>query len=463
MNKKKNSKPDEYKEALANELERNPNLAKIIEAMLPYGIGTVKTVMKVSKLSQKIVRSGFAKLARLNLVYQWDSARIEIAREGRPEKPFVFTSYGADRLQASRFPGTQALDLDGPLDVAHRLCMALAGCHAVVTPEIEKVFPYGDGKNMRIDLITMLEGTSIKRLVEIEQKLDSSHKERAVAKLRGLGELFPAYPKAFDEEVLFIFNLIDEDLEATIKVWRQALNEVGWLPYTVRYCTLRDFLELPYFDTIEDFPILIPSETRSRLAPKEKETFDQIELPLNAIIELPSKLDEISKRHPKRVFDKREKQRYISILAILLKIYEADFGSQGATSVYGLYPATSLARLRGFLQLEINRPLLSRMRKAIADIHKRQLGLTLYQDAIAKFIWNIFLLWFGLGRGGPLKIFIIVPEVGGKVAEISFDASLYLPNELGINVPPLSTEAINWVLSAFLIYPEQLGLIDPKA
>jgi hypothetical protein len=463
MNKKKNSKPDEYEEALANELEKNPNLGKIIEAMLPYGIGTVKTIMQVTNLSQKIVRSGFAKLARLHLVYQWASARIEIAREGRPEKPFVFTSYGADRLHAAGFPSAQALDLDGPLDVAHRLCMALAGCHADLVPEIEKVFPYGDGKNMRIDLVTSLDGTSIKRLVEIEQKLDSSHKERAVAKLRGLGELFPAYPQSFDEEVLFIFNLIDEDLQATIKVWRQALKEVGWLPYTVRYCTLRKFLELPYFDSIEDFPILIPSETRSRLAPKEKETFDQVELPLNAIIELPSKLEEISKRHPKRVFDKREKQRYISFLAILLEIYEADFGSQGATSVYGLYPATSLARLREFLHLEINRPLLFRLRKAIADIHKRQLGLTLYQDAISKFIWNIFLLWFGLGRSGPLTVFIEVPEVGGKVSEIRFDALLHLPNELGINVPPLSTEAINWVLSAFLIYPEQLGLIDPKA
>ena len=88
--------------------------------------------------------------------------------------------------------------------------------------------------------------------------------------------------------------------------------------------------------------------------------------------------------------------------------------------------------------------------------------MTLYQDAISKFVWGTFLRQFGLGRGGPLAIYLETPDVGGKNTEIKFDIHLKLDKDLGQNIPSESLAALDWVLSAFLIYPEELGLVDPN-
>jgi hypothetical protein len=86
----------------------------------------------------------------------------------------------------------------------------------------------------------------------------------------------------------------------------------------------------------------------------------------------------------------------------------------------------------------------------------------MYQDAISKFVWDTFLSWFDFGRGGPLTIYIMVPEVGGKDSDIGFDIHLNLEKELNLFLPDESVKALNWVLSAFLIHSKELGLISNR-
>jgi hypothetical protein len=183
------------KERTDKEFQRNPNLRKIVEALKPFGIGTANTVMVASQLNRKAVNIGLAKLVKLGLIARLDSAgRIEIAREGRPEKPYIFTMFAPDVLEELGYKGIQALDLDGSLDVAHRLCIALVGSQAITPPEVEKVYHYGDGNFMRFDLVSPQDGNPRNRLVEIEQGLKSNHKSRAVAKLRGISDAIAAHP-----------------------------------------------------------------------------------------------------------------------------------------------------------------------------------------------------------------------------------------------------------------------------
>ena len=51
--------------------------------------------------------------------------------------------------------------------------------------------------------------------------------------------------------------------------------------------------------------------------------------------------------------------------------------------------------------------------------------------------------------------------MGGKNTEIKFDIHLKLDKDLGQNIPSESLAALDWVLSAFLLYPEELGLAEP--
>ena len=434
--------------------------------MLPYGIGTVNTIMKASGLSQKQARTGLAKLRKLEMVALLDSAgRIEIAREGRPEKPYLFSYYSETILRPLGFDDVKSLSLDGPLDVSHRLCMALSGCHAIDTPEIEKVYPYGNRNSVRVDLSVPLLGTPRRRIVEIEQALEGNNKDRAVAKLFGLDAAIYEHSNELDDEVLFIFNLTDEELAQTIKVWRNALRDTDTLEITISYTTLRRFLQEPYFDAIEDFPILTPSEGRNHksivlenLAPAQLELK---RLPLEAYAEMQTDDVEISRLEPKRAFQREwEKQRLTRFFSSMMNIYLGDFDRDGATKMYGRHPSTSIARLRRFLHLPKHLPMLRRMQETFKEVRKRQSGVTMYQDAISKFVWDTFLSWFDFGRGGPLTIYIIVPEVGGKDSDIGFDIHLNLEKELNLSLPDESVKALNWVLSAFLIHSKELGLIS---
>ena len=221
-------------------------------------------------------------------------------------------------------------------------------------------------------------------------------------------------------------------------------------------------MQTPYIDAIAELPILTPSDEKPGEAAEEEPLPALVEFTPDDISNLLAETRDIARSIPGRiVYPEQEEQRLTDFFAILREIHAGSFGQDGATKRYCLFPATSLERLAAFLRLRRNRTLLSRMRKGFKEVRKRQSGVTLYQDAISKFVWGTFLRQFGLGRGGPLTIYILVPEVGGKNTEIHFDIHLNLDKDLGLNIPSESLAALDWVLSAFLIYPEELGLAEP--
>ena len=312
----------------------------------------------------------------------------------------------------------------------------------------------------KVDAILQFAGNPRGRIVEIEQALESKHKSRALAKLRGISDAIAARPNELDEEALIVFNLTEDALPKTLKVWRRVMREAGDLSCVIRYCTLRTFMQSPYIDAIADFPTLTRLDEKPSEATEEELLPTLVEFTPNDVSDLLAETRDIARSVPGRtVYPEQEKQRLADFFAILREIYAGSFGQDGATSRFGLFPATSLERLTAFLHLRRNRTLLSRMRKGFKEVRKRQSGVTLYQDAISKFVWGTFLRQFGLGRGGPLTTYILVPEVGGKNTEIRFDIQLNLDKDLSLNIPSKSLAALDWVLSAFLIYPEELGLI----
>jgi hypothetical protein len=221
-------------------------------------------------------------------------------------------------------------------------------------------------------------------------------------------------------------------------------------------------MQTPYIDAIADLPILTPPDEKPGKDAEEEPLLALVKYTPDDVSELLVAATEIERLNlPPVIIPEQEEQRLADFFAILLKIYAGSFGQDGATEKYGLLPSVSIARLGAFLRLPKNRALLSRMRRGFKEVRKRQSGVTLYQDAISKFVWDTFLIWFDFGRGGPLTIYIIVPEVGGLNTDIGVKVHW---NQAGINAKAIVSDdgikALEWVLSAFLLYPDELGLIS---
>jgi hypothetical protein len=298
--------------------------------------------------------------------------------------------------------------------------------------------------------------------VEIEQVLESNHKSRAADKLRGINEAIAAHPNQLDEEALIVFNLTDEKLSRTLKVWRKALREAGNLACVIRYCTLRTFMQTPYIDAIADLPILTPPDEKPDKAEGNESVPPLAMFTLEDTDDILAETIRVAHSIPAQAFfPVQEQRRLLNFFAAMQAIFVGDFAERGGTTRLSLFPVTSLERLTAFLHLQKNRTLLTHMRRGFKEVRKRQSGVTLYQDAISKFIWGTFLRQFGLGRGGPLTIYIIVPEVGGLNTDIGFKVHW---THADINAKAIvsedDTKALEWVLSAFLLYPEELGLVD---
>ena len=76
-------------------------------------------------------------------------------------------------------------------------------------------------------------------------------------------------------------------------------------------------------------------------------------------------------------------------------------------------------------------------------------------------MWDVFLRYFGFGRGGPLNVYVKIPELGDKASQIQID--VIITKSDAITLPWTSTEetyeaAISWMLTSLVTYPVDLGL-----
>lgn len=76
-------------------------------------------------------------------------------------------------------------------------------------------------------------------------------------------------------------------------------------------------------------------------------------------------------------------------------------------------------------------------------------------------MWDVFLRYFGFGRGGPLDIYVKIPELGNKASQIQID--VIITNNDAVILPWTSKdetyeEAISWMLTALVMYSVDIGL-----
>jgi hypothetical protein len=257
--------------------------------------------------------------------------------------------------------------------------------------------------------------------------------------------------------------LTDKDLPKTLRVWQSALRDVGEIPLAVHYSLLVDFYAAGNYVDWQDFPLLTPSEgKRSRREPVEAdeeplEEDPRNEVPMFELVEL------IQADGPSRLNHEASK-RLFHLGALAYAIHQLDFGEGGCTSVYAEHPANSLGALREFLHHPSNRRLLFLLRGETRAFRK-QSGVTMLRHASTRLAWS-FLRYFGFGRGGPLILFVRVPEMGENTSEIQFEL-LFTPRVNDKRLVPPDPEdksmlALGWLLSALIIYPKELGLTEEK-
>ena len=444
---------------------RDPKFKDAVETVFPFGLTSPMIIANRTGLDKKRVAYLITKLQQLRVLHRLGSSRLVATRAGRPEFPYGFSPRSAQELRDLGYKDAAWLDLDGPLDVAHRFCMALVASQTEQAVRMEQVIPYAKGRNVRADLV-IPDGAGQERIIEIEQALGSNHRGRAITKLKALGELFASNPPKLAREVMLVFNLTDKDLPKTLRVWQSALRDAGEIPLAVHYSLLVDFYAAGNYVDWQDFPLLTPSEgRRSKVTPIEEpsdEVLDEDprnEVPTEELVEL------IQADGPLEIEAVREDStRLFHLGALAYAIHQLDFGEGGRTSVYAAHPANSLGALREFLHHPSNRRLLFLLRGETRAFRK-QSGVTMLRHASTRLAWS-FLRYFGFGRGGPLILFVRVPEMGENTSEIQFEL-LFTPRVNDKRLVPPDPEdksmlALGWLLSALITYPKELGLTEEK-
>ena len=441
------------------------DMATVLKASQPYGLLSKTTVLASTALSNKIISTSLVRLEKLGMIEERRTAKIE--KKGRPEKIYCLTSDGATWLQVHGFKDSATLAMSDPIDLAHRYCQALVGTRSNGNTEIEKVIPLSEGRNIRIDVVVRL-SKGLMQFVEIEQKLERSNITRAIEKFRAVGELFSgeAHTQTFNMEILFVFNLSVANLSRTLNIWRDALAVAfpSDLPiqFTAHYTTIDTFMYDPGFENLGRF-LVIEKKKRDKLQPIDVafggEVFDPNLSPSTK--QLLVEMQAVSE-HP-ITMPSQNADQLIDFCEIALIIYRKSLGNNSATRRYSAFPHESIQALRHFLHLSQNSRLVQALKEGIIWIESRKSGLILYRDAVTKLIWDIFLRYFGFGRGGPLSVFVNIPDVGEKFSQITI--GVILEKSEDIRLPWTSTEesyedAISWILTALIAYPVDLGLIS---
>jgi hypothetical protein len=262
---------------------------------------------------------------------------------------------------------------------------------------------------------------------------------------------------------MIVFNLTVASLPRTLKIWQYALRDVGELPLKVYYSTLAGFCDTPSFADWSSFERLAPSEKRRRRSESE----DALDEPIdeNPRNEIP--IEELIGRvhaYEPHERDDDDPMRLYHFGALAYAIHQFDFGEDGRTALYAAKPIDSLGCLRELLNEPSQSRLLDLLKREMR-VFRKQNGVTMLRHASTRLAWA-FLRYFGFDRGGPLTLFVRVPEMGENTSEIRFELLLIQKTNNDSLKPPAmqekSMQAISWLLSALITYPEELGLVKEK-
>ncbi len=437
----------------------------VMKAAYPGLVSKLTAGLSAPTLSPQNITSSLTRLVRLGFLREQRVAKIE--KMGRPEKVYRLTQAGVDWLHEHGLADAAAPTTSDPLELAHRYCQVLVGALTSdgTKVEFEKVFLLADGRNVRIDVVVPLSDGAM-QFIEIEQRLERNNLARAMEKFERLGEFFrrEAGRGVYRSDVLFIFNLSAAALPQTVRLWQEALGSMfpaGVVPpFTPRYTTIDAFVSNPAFTELERFPLIEKRDggvvqvsssaggaLNYRAAPHTKQVLAMLDEIKLEPVKLPS----------------HEAEQLAGFCEIAMNIYRRSMRKDSHTRKYSAFPHESVQTLRGFLHLPVNAGLLRELKEGYAWIESRKSGLILYRDAVTRLIWDVVMRHFGIGQGGPLKIFVGIPDLAEKASTIMIEVILEKSEELRLpwtSGDETYEDAISWMLTALFLYPVDLGLAD---
>ena len=438
----------------------NENAAAVLSVARGSGLLSKTTIALSVDVSPKAGLLAIARLKKLGMIEEQPTARIEKA--GRPEKIYRLTETGGAWLRANGFEKTVVPLTDDPIALAHRYCQALVeACNPMgARSDVESLIPLPGGRNIRIDVAVTLPNGRI-QLIEIEQKLSRVHLQRAVEKFVELGQAFRDEKTGlYNRDVLFIFNLNTSVLPKTINMWRDALGMAfpgdTPMPFTPRYTTIDAFMVDPALGNMKRFALVEKREKDSADEPVSMggAILNYENAPSTRNILDKFKLVQIESRRMKSY----EPDQLIALCETAVTIYRMSFYKDSPALKYSTFPQESVKGLREYLHMPENTILLQALKEAYGWIESRKSGLILYRDAVTRMVWDVIMRYFGLGRNGPLKIFVDVPDLGEKASQLTIDVIMEKTDELRLVAETQAGEAISWMLTALIMYPVDLGL-----
>ena len=392
-------------------------------------------------------------------------------RKGRPMQAYLLTEFGRKvlyrldpQIKARVNNPKDKKDLDhrfAQLDVLTRVLQN--GWRA----EVERVIPYAKGKEIRCDVLA--HRPEKKLYIEIEQELSRSNMARAVEKFRHWQAY--ALSRDFVPDLLFVFNLPDAKLGPTLAIWQQAL----WTVFNgnntcldVRYILVGVLEGQPFNIALNSFGVWM--EPLDPTVPGEESGAASIQLGQTAAPNV--WLPEANELLPK--FDqcvdiyseaRTSAERLPAFLDLMTCIHAASYHSKNNRTSdcdvfnYSELPEKSLWLLRHYLTLPQNQAMYEDLKEALIWVKSRSnMGLIIMRDIICSILWDTFLKHHKLAVGGNLKVSLDVPDYVNRNSSFEVKATLWNTDKMSSSLKlEAACEALSWVMTAFIWYPEFLG------
>jgi hypothetical protein len=425
--------------------------------------------------NQRLIRSTLEWLSKPNSV--GFAAMLEAmpmkleGRKGRPMQAYLLTEFG--RRVLNRLDPEIKARVNNPKDrkdLDHRFAQLDVLTRALQNgwrAEVERVIQYAKGKEIRCDV--MAHRPDRKLYIEIEQELTRSNMARAVEKFRHWQAY--ALSRDFVPDLLFVFNLPDAKLGPTLASWQEAL----WTVFNgnntcldVRYI-LVGVLEGQSFNlSLDSFSVrmepldpTVPGEESGAASIQLSQTAAS-EVWLPAANELLPKFDQCVDTYSEV---RTSEERLTAFLDLMTCIHEASYHSNGIRNsncdVFdnSELPEKSLWLLRHYLALPQNQAMYEELKEALIWVKSRNnMGLIMMRDTLCSILWDTFLKHHKLAMGGNLKVTLDVPDYTNHNSSFEVKATLWNNTGMSSNLKLQGDcEALSWVMTAFIWYPEILG------
>ena len=392
-------------------------------------------------------------------------------RKGRPMQAYLLTEFGRSVLL--RLDPQIKARVNNPKDrkdLDHRFAQLDVLTRALQNgwrAEMERVIPYAKGKEIRCDVL--VHRPEKKLYIEIEQELTRNNIERAREKFRHWQAY--ALSKDFVPDLVFVFNLSDAKLGPTLAIWQEALSCVSKahdFALDVRYI-LVGVLEGQFFDqALQSFSVKMESIEPTVSGGESGAASIQLgqtaapDAWLPDANELLPEFDQLVQAYSKV---RNSEERLAAFLDLMICIHEASYHSENHlhgisnTFKYSELPEKSLWLLLHYLNLPQNQGMYEKLKEAMIWIKSRSsMGLIIMRDTLCGIFWDTFLRHHKLAVGGNLRVTLDVPDYVNRNSSFEVKAGLWDNSGLSKSFHlEQGCEALAWVLTAFIWYPEFLG------